>query len=71
MSYESLEIMVLQENHGLNPLCLEDQTLWTRQCPLIFYYAVEYHLSARVTRQFRTEQLIRHECSPTSVELHR
>jgi hypothetical protein len=71
MSYESSEIMALQESHGLNPLCVRDQTLWMAQCPLIFYYVMEYHLLARVMRQFRTEQPICPECPSTSVELHR
>jgi hypothetical protein len=71
MPYESPEIMVLQESHGLNSMCLRDKTLWTTSCPLIFYYAVEYHLPSRVIRQFGLEQPIRPPCMSTSVELHR
>jgi hypothetical protein len=69
--YESPEMMALQESHGLNSMCFQDKTLWMEQCPLIFYYVVEYHLPSRVIRQFRLEQLVRPMFSSTSVELHR
>jgi hypothetical protein len=64
MPYESPEIMVLQES-------LRDKTLWMMQCPLIFYYMVEYHLPSRVIRQFGLEKPIRPPCPSTSVALHR
>jgi hypothetical protein len=67
MSYESPEMMVLQESHGLNSMCFRDKMLWTAQCPLIFDYTVEYHLPSRVIRQFGLEQPI---CLSTLVELH-
>jgi hypothetical protein len=57
--------------HKLNSMCFWDKTLWTAQCPLIFYYIVEYHLPSRVIRQFRLEQHVCPPCSSTSVELHR
>jgi hypothetical protein len=71
MSYDSSEIMALQERHGRNPLSIRDRTLWMTQCPLILYYVVEYHLPARVMRQFGMEQPIYLECLSTSIELHR
>jgi hypothetical protein len=48
MSYESSEMMALQESHGLNSKCFLDMTRWMTQCPLIFYYVVEYHLPSQV-----------------------
>jgi hypothetical protein len=71
MPYESPEIVALQESRGLNSMCFTDKTLWMVQCPLIFYYAVEYHLPSRVIRQFGLEQPVHPPCSATSVELHR
>jgi hypothetical protein len=71
MLYESPEMVALEESHGLNSLCFRDKTLWTVQCPLIFHYAVEYHLPSRVIRQFGLEQPIHPPCSTTLVALHR
>jgi hypothetical protein len=71
MPYESLEIVALQENHRLNSMCLRDKTLWMTQCPLIFYYVVEYHLPLRVVRHFGLEQPVRPPYPSTSLELHR
>jgi hypothetical protein len=45
--------------------------LWMMQCPLIFYYTMEYHLPARVMWQFGLEQPGHPQCPSTSVELHR
>jgi hypothetical protein len=64
-------MMALQESHGLNSMCFRDKTLWMIHCPLIFYYAVEYHHPSRVIRQFGLEQPIHPPCPSTSVELHR
>jgi hypothetical protein len=55
VSYESSEIMGLQESHGLNSFC----------------YVVECHLHTRVMRKFGREQPISPDCPSTSVELHR
>jgi hypothetical protein len=63
--------MALQESHGLNSMRLRDKMLWTTQCPLIFYYAVEYHLPSTVIRQFGLEHPVRPQCMSISVELHR
>jgi hypothetical protein len=71
MPYKSPEIMALQESHRLNSMCLRDKMLWTAQCPLIFYYAVEHHLPSRVIWKFGREQPIHPPCPSTSVELHR
>jgi hypothetical protein len=71
MPYESSEMMALQESHGLNSMCFRYKTLWTAQCTLVFYYAVEYHLPSRVMQQLWLEQPIRPPCPSTSVELHR
>jgi hypothetical protein len=71
MSYDSAEAMELKESHGLNSLCVHDETLWTVQCRLIYYYVVENHFPVRVIRQFGREQPIRPHGSSTSFELHR
>jgi hypothetical protein len=50
MPYESPEMMALQESYRLNSICFRDKALWTEQCPVILYYAVEYHLPSTVIR---------------------
>jgi hypothetical protein len=71
MPYELPEMMALQESHELNSMCFRDKMLWMAQCPLIFHYAVEYHLPSWVIRQFGLEQPVRPPCRSTSVELYR
>jgi hypothetical protein len=71
MLYESSELVALEESHELNSMYVRDKTLWTVQCPLIFYCALEYHLLSRVIRQFGLEQPVRPPCPATSVDLHR
>jgi hypothetical protein len=36
--YEEPEFIQLKTSHGLNPI--RDESLWTTQCPLIFYYVM-------------------------------
>jgi hypothetical protein len=71
MPYESPEMIALQESHGHDSMCFRDKTLCMAQCPLIFYYVVEYHLPSWVMQQFGLEQPVRPPCPSTSVELHR
>ena len=37
---------------NLSTLCKEDEDLWMMRCPLICFYAVEYHLPHHVARLF-------------------
>jgi hypothetical protein len=69
--YESPEMVALQESHELNSMCFRDMSLWTAQCPLIFYYVMGYHLPSRVMRQFGLEQPIHPPCLSIFIELHR
>jgi hypothetical protein len=71
MPYESPEMVALQESKGLNSMSFRDKSMWTVQCPLIFYSVVKYHLPSRVIQQFRLEQPVHPPCPTTSVELHR
>ncbi|KAE8813476.1 hypothetical protein D1007_09296 [Hordeum vulgare] len=55
----------------LSNMCLRDQHLWRVRCPMICFYAVEWHLPHRVSKQFGV-----HQCTPpdyveTSVKLHK
>jgi hypothetical protein len=45
----------------LNPMCTQDQELFTIRCPLICFYAVEIHLPHRVACQFGFKQICPHE----------
>jgi hypothetical protein len=48
MPYELPEMVALQESKGLNSMSFRDKSMWTVQCPLIFYSVVKYHLPSRV-----------------------
>ncbi|KAM0902127.1 hypothetical protein ACQ4PT_019507 [Festuca glaucescens] len=54
----------------LNPKCLEEAHLWRMNCPLICFYAVEYHLPDRVMRQFGLFQETPPPWKDTRKELH-
>jgi hypothetical protein len=70
-SYEEPEFIQLRTSHGLNPMCTRAKSLQTMQCPLIFYYVVEYHLLGRVIQKFELEQPIQPQIVCTSIDLHR
>ncbi|XP_072150856.1 serine/threonine-protein phosphatase 7 long form homolog [Setaria viridis] len=54
----------------LNFVCGLDEDLYRMKCPLICFYAVEYHLPDRVARQFGMRQIWPPPATSTSVELH-
>ncbi|XP_034583403.1 protein MAIN-LIKE 1 isoform X2 [Setaria viridis] len=51
-------------------VCGLDEDLYRMKCPLICFYAVEYHLPDRVARQFGMRQIWPPLVTSTSVELH-
>jgi hypothetical protein len=55
---------------NLNSLCKEDEEYWTMRCPLICFYAVEYHLPHRGARQFGMLQPCPPEEFSTNWQLH-
>ena len=55
----------------LSIMCSRDDDLYRMICPLICFYAVEYHLPHRVARQFGIRQLWPVQQISTSVELHK
>lgn len=55
---------------NLNEMCTRDKEMWTLRCPLICFYAVEYHLPHRVAKQFGKLQHCPPESFSTSRELH-
>uniref|UniRef100_K3YXU0 Aminotransferase-like plant mobile domain-containing protein n=1 Tax=Setaria italica TaxID=4555 RepID=K3YXU0_SETIT len=54
----------------LSFMCGPDDDLYRMVCPLICFYAVEYHLPDRVARQFGRRQIWPTPATSTSVELH-
>ena len=40
------------EHIGFSIMCKMDEDLYLMRCPLICFYAVEFHLPHRVARQF-------------------
>jgi hypothetical protein len=65
--YNELEVQQL----GLSTMCSVDEDLYRMRCPLICFYAVEYHLPHRVARQFGLRQEWPVKPFSTSVELHK
>ncbi|TVU25366.1 hypothetical protein EJB05_27860, partial [Eragrostis curvula] len=65
------DVAAVENGLGLNPLCHRDSALWTMRCPLICFYAVEYHLPIRVMRQFGRQQPFPPDIVSTSIELHK
>ncbi|XP_035817876.1 serine/threonine-protein phosphatase 7 long form homolog [Zea mays] len=55
----------------LSSMCSIDENLYLMRCPLICFYAVEYHLPHRVARQFGLRQEFPVEPFSTSIELHK
>ncbi|KAE8786093.1 hypothetical protein D1007_40109 [Hordeum vulgare] len=57
---------------NLNEMCTRDNLLWRASCPMIFFYAVEWHFVDRVARQFGKLQGISiKESKETITKLHR
>ncbi|XP_022682408.1 serine/threonine-protein phosphatase 7 long form homolog [Setaria italica] len=54
----------------LSFMCGLDDDLYMMKCPLICFYAIEYHLPDRVARQFGMRQIWLPPATSTSVELH-
>ena len=55
---------------ALSDLCGLDEDLYRMKCPLICFYAVEWHLPYRVSRQFGKRQAWPVPPHSTSYELH-
>ncbi|KAE8804840.1 Serine/threonine-protein phosphatase 7 [Hordeum vulgare] len=54
----------------LSNMCLRDQHLWRVWCPMICFFAVEWHLPHRVSKKFGVQQRTRPDYVETSVQLH-
>ncbi|KAK3136453.1 hypothetical protein QOZ80_5BG0435140 [Eleusine coracana subsp. coracana] len=65
--YERYEVT----NLGLSPMCSRDMNLWRAELPLIFFYAVKWHVPQRVMRQFGRLQLIDVAHTNTNQTLHK
>ncbi|TVU24653.1 hypothetical protein EJB05_27102, partial [Eragrostis curvula] len=65
--YHRPEVMQMQ----LSPLCYRDKEFWRIEVPLIFYYAVEWHLPQRVMRQFDRLQITNVPFTLTNKILHK
>ncbi|KAI5014612.1 hypothetical protein ZWY2020_056002 [Hordeum vulgare] len=55
----------------LSNMCLRDQHLWRVRCSMICFYAVEWHLPHRVSKQFGVQQQTLMDYVETSVKLHK
>jgi hypothetical protein len=55
----------------LSTNCRANEGLWLKRCPLICFYAVEYHLPQRVAKQFGREQTYPPQPISTKWELHK
>ncbi|TVU34636.1 hypothetical protein EJB05_16477, partial [Eragrostis curvula] len=56
---------------NLSPICTRDAEFWRIEIPLIFYYAVEWHIPQRVMRQFDRLQQTNVACPLTNKTLHK
>ena len=65
--YAEEEVVDIQ----FSALCSIDEALYRKRCPLICFYAVEYHLPHRVARQFGMRQMWPVAQFSTSVALHK
>lgn len=65
--YSDIRVVQLQ----LSTMCSADDDIYRMTCPLICFYAVEYHLPDRVARQFGLKQEWPVPPFSTSVELHK
>ncbi|KAE8790348.1 hypothetical protein D1007_35304 [Hordeum vulgare] len=57
--------------YPLSNMCLRDQHLWRVRCPMICFYAVEWHLPHRVSKQFGVQHRTPPDYVETSVKLHK
>ncbi|KAI5006248.1 hypothetical protein ZWY2020_033491, partial [Hordeum vulgare] len=58
--------------YDLNQMCTRDSNIWRSRCPMICFYAVEYHFVDRVARQFGKRKGIPTELTSTIItSLHR
>ncbi|KAE8770841.1 hypothetical protein D1007_57333 [Hordeum vulgare] len=55
----------------LNEMCTRDNLLWRARCPMICFYALEWHFLDRVAWQFGKRQGIPIESKETITKLHR
>jgi hypothetical protein len=55
----------------LSNMCGVDSDIYRMRCPLIYFYAVEWHLPHRVARQFGVGQLWPMDPHPIGVDLHK
>uniref|UniRef100_A0A8I6YJU6 Aminotransferase-like plant mobile domain-containing protein n=1 Tax=Hordeum vulgare subsp. vulgare TaxID=112509 RepID=A0A8I6YJU6_HORVV len=55
----------------LRNMCLRDQHLWRVWCPMVCFFAVEWHLPYRVSMQFGVQQRSPPDHVETSVVLHK
>ncbi|KAE8787429.1 hypothetical protein D1007_38593 [Hordeum vulgare] len=55
----------------LSNMCLRDHHLWRVWCPMICFFAVEWHLPHRVSKQFGVQQRTPPDYVETSVQLHK
>jgi hypothetical protein len=65
--YDDIQVLQL----GVSIMCSADEDLYKMMCPLICFYAVEYHLPHRVARQFGLAQEWPVKQFSTNVELHK
>ena len=65
--YEDVQAQQL----ALSKECFANEDMYTMTCPLICFYAVEYHLAHRVARQFGLRQDWPVPLFSTSVKLHK
>ena len=54
----------------LNRKCTEERHLWRMICPMVCFFAVEWHLPNRVMRQFGLYQKTPPDYKDTDLELH-
>ena len=59
------------EHIGFSIMCKMDEDLYLMRCPLIYFYAVEFHLPHRVARQFGLRQEWPVEPFSTSMDLYK
>jgi hypothetical protein len=55
----------------LSNMCGIDGDIYRMKCPLIYFYAIEWHLPHRVACQFGVRQLWPMDLQPTRVDLHK
>lgn len=61
-----------ETDYELNAMCTRDKKIWLSRCPMICFYAVEWHFPDRVARQFGKRQTTpREESHETNHFLHR